>query len=80
MESIQGDRIAPSMRVPLLVVHDRNDKEVPVESGQSISNAWPGAELILTEGLGHQRILRAEPVTNVAVSFIDAPKHLKVAA
>jgi pimeloyl-ACP methyl ester carboxylesterase len=80
MESIRGNRIAPSMRVPLLVVHDRNDKEVPAESGQSIADAWPGAELILTEGLGHQRILRAEPVTNVAVSFIDAPKHLKVAA
>jgi pimeloyl-ACP methyl ester carboxylesterase len=80
MESIQGDRIAPSMRVPLLVVHDRNDKEVPVESGQSIADAWPSAELILTENLGHQRILLAEPVTNVAVSFIDAPTHLKAAA
>jgi hypothetical protein len=51
-----------------------------VRGGQSIANAWPNAELILTDGLGHQRILRAEPVTNVAVRFIDAAKHLKAAA
>jgi pimeloyl-ACP methyl ester carboxylesterase len=80
MESMRGNVIAPSMRVPLLVIHDRDDKEVAVDSGQSIADAWPNAELILTEGLGHQRILRAEPVTHVAVSFIDAAKHLKVAA
>ena len=72
MESMRATTIAPSMHVPLLVVHDRDDKEVPVDSGQSIAEAWPNAELMLTEGLGHQRILRAEPVTNVAVSFIDA--------
>ena len=80
MESMRGNVIAPSMRVPLLVIHDRDDKEVPVDSGQSIADAWPSAELILTEGLGHQRILRAEPVTHVAVSFVDAAKHLKAAA
>jgi pimeloyl-ACP methyl ester carboxylesterase len=80
IESMRADLLASSMRVPLLVVHDRNDKEVPVQGGQSIANAWPNAELILTEGFGHQRILRADPVTNVAVSFIDAAKHLKAAA
>jgi len=80
MERMRADVLATSMQVPLLVVHDRNDKEVPVDSGQRIADSWPSAELILTEGLGHQRILRAEPVTNVAVSFIDAPKHLMAAA
>jgi len=80
MESMRADLIAPSMRAPLLVVHDRNDKEVPVNSGRIIAEAWPNAELVITEGLGHQRILRAEHVTNVAVSFIDALQHLKSAA
>jgi pimeloyl-ACP methyl ester carboxylesterase len=80
MQSMRADVIAPSMQVPLLVVHDRNDKEVPIHAGQSIAEAWPNAELIITEGLGHQRILRAENVTNVAVSFIDAIQRLKSAA
>ena len=80
IESMQANLIAPSMRIPLLVVHDRNDKEVPVDSGQGIAAAWPNAELIITEGLGHQRILRDEHVTNVATSFIDAIQRLKSAA
>ena len=80
MESIRANLIAPSMRVPLLIIHDRDDKEVPVESGQSIADAWPNAKLVLSEGLGHQRILRTKPITNVAVSFIDAAKHLIAAA
>jgi len=80
MENMQATVLAPAMRVPLLVVHDRDDKEVPVRVGESVARAWPGADLIITEGLGHQRILRAETVTNVAVSFIDATKHRKQAA
>ena len=80
IESMRADLIAPSMQAPLLVIHDRDDKEVPVHAGQSIASAWPDASLIVTEGLGHQRILRAESVTNVAVSFIDATQHLEIAA
>jgi pimeloyl-ACP methyl ester carboxylesterase len=80
MENMRASVIAPSMQIPLLVIHDRNDKEVPVRAGQSIAEAWPRADLIITEGLGHQRILRDNAVTNVAVSFIDATKHLQLAA
>jgi len=80
MESMLANTIALSMRTPLLVIHDRDDKEVPLQVGQSIADAWPDAELIVTEGLGHQRILRAEAVTNFAASFIDAVEHWKTAA
>jgi pimeloyl-ACP methyl ester carboxylesterase len=80
MESMLATEIAPSMRIPLLIIHDRDDKEVPLGFGKSIADAWPGAELIVTEGLGHQRILRTETVTHSAASFIDAAKHWKTAA
>ncbi|MBW2686468.1 MAG: alpha/beta hydrolase, partial [Deltaproteobacteria bacterium] len=58
IDDLRANVLAPSMRIPLLVIHDRDDKEVPVDAGQSIAGAWPNAELIITEGLGHQRILR----------------------
>lgn len=80
MESMRANAIAPTMRIPLLIIHDRDDKEVPLRAGQSIADGWPGAELIITEGLGHQRILRAEAVANSVVSFIDAARHWKTAA
>lgn len=80
MESLQADELAKSLTTPLLVIHDRDDKEVPVRAGESIARAWPGAELVVTEGLGHQRILRSESVTNSAVSFIDGAVRQKTAA
>lgn len=80
LEDMRAEMLARSMSTPLLVIHDENDKEVPVRVGRTIATAWPGAELVITEGLGHQRILRAEPVVNRAVSFIDAPRRWKVAA
>ena len=80
LEDMRAEMLARSMSTPLLVIHDESDKEVPVRVGRRIANAWPGAELVITEGLGHQRILRAEPVVNRAVSFIDALGRWKVAA
>jgi len=80
MEDMQADVIARSLRTPVLIIHDRDDKEVPVQVGRSIAEAWPGAELLITEGLGHQRILRADAITHVAVGFIDAEKRWKRAA
>lgn len=54
---------------PTLIIHDRQDKEVPYAEGASLADAWPTAELISTDGLGHQRILRAEAVIEAAVDF-----------
>jgi pimeloyl-ACP methyl ester carboxylesterase len=80
MESMQASIHAPSMQIPLLVIHDQDDKEVPVQVGRSVAEAWPGAELLITRGLGHQRILRDEAVNDVAVRFIDAAQHRTRAA
>ena len=59
--------------MPLLVVHDRNDAEVGWADGAAIAEAWPGARLISTHGLGHRRILRAPEVVADVVSFVAAP-------
>ena len=80
MEEMLAHAIAPRMQIPLLVIHDRDDKEVPFSVGRSIAQQWPRAELIVTEGLGHQRILRDPNVTDAAVSFVDAETHLRSAA
>jgi len=37
---------------PLLVVHERDDREVPWADGAAIAAAWPGARRLDTEGLG----------------------------
>ena len=61
---------AKVVSIPALIIHDKNDKEVPWQQGEQLSKAWPGSRLKLTEGLGHRRILRNDAVINMAVEFI----------
>jgi pimeloyl-ACP methyl ester carboxylesterase len=61
--------LAPGMRVPLRILHDRGDREVACREGAELSRVWPGAELITTNGLGHNRILRDATAVAKAVEF-----------
>jgi hypothetical protein len=67
---------------PLLVVHDRDDREVPWEDGAGIAAGWPGARLLTTSGLGHRRILRAPAVLAAVAEFVaeDRPASDPVVA
>lgn len=62
-------RIAPRMTTPLLVIHDEEDRDVPIACGETIASSWPGAKLIRTKSLGHRRILRDAQVIVDAVRF-----------
>jgi pimeloyl-ACP methyl ester carboxylesterase len=64
--------LAPALTAPLLVVHDRGDAEIPWQHGAAIARAWRGAEMLMTEGLGHHRILRDPDVVAAAVAFVAA--------
>ncbi|MBT2767297.1 alpha/beta fold hydrolase [Stenotrophomonas sp. ISL-67] len=57
---------------PLLVLHDLQDKEVPVQHAQAILRTWPNARLATTRGLGHRRILRDAGVARELSSFMAA--------
>jgi pimeloyl-ACP methyl ester carboxylesterase len=64
--------LAPALAAPLLVIHDRGDAEIPWQHGAAIARAWRGAEMLMTEGLGHRRILRDPDVVAAAVAFVTA--------
>jgi pimeloyl-ACP methyl ester carboxylesterase len=63
-------RLAPRLRAPALVVHDRDDGLVPWTQGAALARAWPGARLLSTGGLGHGRILESETVLQAAAEFV----------
>ena len=46
----------------LLLVHDENDRDVPIEHARLMKELFPEAHTIFTEGLGHTRILRNDDV------------------
>jgi pimeloyl-ACP methyl ester carboxylesterase len=58
----------------LLVVHDRSDRETSVEGSRKVVEVWPGAELHLTDGLGHNRILRDAAVVAAATTFLSTDR------
>jgi pimeloyl-ACP methyl ester carboxylesterase len=68
--SVRGGELARRLRQPLLVVHDEQDREVPLAHGETIAGRWPGARLERTRGLGHQRLLRDADVVAGAVRHL----------
>jgi pimeloyl-ACP methyl ester carboxylesterase len=63
---------------PVLVVHDRDDRETAWSGGRDLSRAWPDARLLTTSGLGHRRILSDPKVVAEVVRFVagDSAEHL----
>jgi pimeloyl-ACP methyl ester carboxylesterase len=69
LASLELPRLVGTRDAAMLVVHDREDREVPVRHGDRLAAAWPNAKLVLTEGLGHRRILRDDEVIASAIAF-----------
>lgn len=67
----------PGQLPPLLVIHDRTDREVGYADGQAYAEAWPGARLLTTEGLGHRRLLIDRAVVDAAVAFVTRAASTK---
>ena len=70
LDALAVDHLAARRDAGLLVIHDRGDREVPVRHGDRLAATWPNAQLVLTDELGHRRILRdAETIARV-VGFV----------
>ncbi|HEY5882419.1 MAG TPA: alpha/beta fold hydrolase [Nakamurella sp.] len=60
--------------VPLLVVHDRGDRETWHAHTVELAESWPGpATMVSTEGLGHRRLLIDPAVVRQVVEFVGVP-------
>ena len=57
---------------PLLVIHDRDDRETSWRESQNVVAAWPDATMRTTTGLGHNRILRDASVIADSIEFITS--------
>ncbi|SMP07873.1 alpha/beta hydrolase [Shimia sagamensis] len=53
-----------------LILHDRSDRQVPLAEGQLVAAAWRDADLEVTEGLGHTRILRDPGTVALVQKFL----------
>ncbi|TFB09846.1 alpha/beta hydrolase [Candidatus Marinimicrobia bacterium MT.SAG.3] len=67
------DSFANKLKMPFLVIHDREDRDVPYDQGEGYANSLPNVEFVTTTGLGHRRILRDPEIISKIVKFISAP-------
>ncbi len=53
-----------------LIVHDLQDEQVKFEEAEKIIKHWPNAELQVTDGFGHFRLIKSAKVVNRVTDFI----------
>ena len=62
---------AKSVKIPILVIHDTEDADVPVSCAHHIRQNLEQGEILITNGLGHSRILKDTKVINRILEFIN---------
>jgi pimeloyl-ACP methyl ester carboxylesterase len=53
-----------------LIIHDKDDRIVPISQSQNVCNNWPVCTLQAIEGTGHFRILRTDFVLDQVITFL----------
>lgn len=66
--------LVAKLDVPALIIHDTGDPDVPYADAIRLQRAWPGSQLLTTEGLGHKALLR-DPATMQAIAdfLVETP-------
>jgi pimeloyl-ACP methyl ester carboxylesterase len=64
--------MARGLASPLLVLHDRGDRHVPVSHAVAIASAAPGALLRITRGHGHAGVARSEEAASMLLQFLSS--------
>ncbi len=70
-EDLSGYVAARSVKIATLVVHDTEDYDVPVNCAYDVRQNLVNSELMITEGLGHRRILSDAKVINRLIAFFE---------
>ena len=55
-----------------LIIHDTNDRVIPIERAKKVNEHWKNADFLEIEGTGHFRILRTKKVLDQAIAFLNA--------
>lgn len=70
MDSFSAYLSAKEVHIPVLVIHDENDDDVPVSAAIHIHKQLQNGSLFITKKLGHRKILGDEKVLTKITDFI----------
>lgn len=68
LEDLAISRFAEQLDLPGLIIHDRNDRFAPFAYAKELDRKWTDADLIATQGLGHN--LLSDEVNNEIFDFV----------
>lgn len=68
-EDLSVVKMMAGMALPILLIHDCDDAEIPFDHGVTLSHAVPRAQFLATTGQGHRRILKAPAVLDLVAQF-----------
>lgn len=70
MDDYSAYKAAEKTQVPVLIIHDKDDDDVSVKAAYHIQKHLKQSEIMITEGLGHRKILGDEAVIQKITEFI----------
>ncbi len=71
MDDYSASLAAKDVHIPVLVIHDENDLDVPVSAAHNIRQNLSDGQLYITQGYGHRKILGKKDVIRKIVNFIS---------
>ena len=70
VDDFSSSAVAKKIKIPVLVVHDIIDGDVPVSCAYRIRQNLEKGSLLITNGLGHTKILRNNEIVHKSIKFI----------
>ena len=69
-DDISIDTMVTKINTKGMIIHCENDLDAPVEHAQHIHKNWKNSTLVLTQNLGHRKILKNKAVSHTIIDFL----------
>lgn len=70
MDDYSAYKAAEKTEIPILIIHDKDDHDVSVKAAYNIQKHLKNSEIMITEGLGHRKILGNDDVIKKIIEFL----------
>ena len=70
MDDYSAYKAAKKTEIPVLIIHDKDDHDVSVKAAYNIQKHLKNSEIMITESLGHRKILGNDDVIKKIIEFL----------